>query len=213
LPSAVVDLAFQIVLDGEEDWSGLTEEERAWEEENRGEVNMPPFPPQARMGRQLGDGAQKIAKFGSLPNGGIKRTRREEDQRVNWMNAGDPLTSDALGNFQQGAKPAAAFSNNLRPGKGRGAQSAPLLPTTGQIPLRTFQAWRARCGSAKITCIAKRVISSAFAGFTHDPEPEYCSGNLHPQAPQTLYSTMADDELAQVHSVYFLSSTSLPMTD
>lgn len=117
MASAVVDLAFQIVLDGEEDWSGLAEEERAWEEENRGEVNMPPFPPQARMCRQLGDGTQKIAKSGSLPNGGIKRTQREEDQRVDWMNAGDPLTSDALGNFQQGAKPAAAFSNNLRPVK------------------------------------------------------------------------------------------------
>jgi hypothetical protein len=60
LESAVVDLAFQIVLDGEEGWGGLTEEERAWEEENRGEVNMPPFPTQARMCRQLGEGLRKL---------------------------------------------------------------------------------------------------------------------------------------------------------
>lgn len=98
MASAVVDLAFQIVLDGEEDWGGPTEEERAWEEENRGEVNMPPFPPQARMSRQLGDGLRKLR---SQPNGGIKRTQREGDQRVNWINAGTRLTDDTWETFNR----------------------------------------------------------------------------------------------------------------
>ena len=101
MASAVVDLAFQIVLDGEEDWSGLTEEERAWEEENRGEVNMPPFPPQARMCRQLGDGLRKLQSLEVCQTEESKELSAKETNGVNWINAGDPLTDDAWETFNR----------------------------------------------------------------------------------------------------------------
>jgi hypothetical protein len=64
--SAFVDLAFQIVLEGEEEGGGPADEERVWEGENLDEVNSPPCPPQACICRQFQVRLEGIAESGIL---------------------------------------------------------------------------------------------------------------------------------------------------
>jgi len=82
---------------------------------------------------------------------------------VNWINAGTRLTDDNLGNFQQGAKPAAAFSNNLRPLKVTVPNQHLSYPPVGQI-------LSARSGVASTLWFGENYVHSqtAFAGLTHD---------------------------------------------
>jgi hypothetical protein len=157
-------LAFQSVLDGE-DWSGLTEEERVWEEENRGEVNMPPFPPQTRICRRLGDGLRGLQSLEVCQTKESNELSAREPDGWKWIKAGDPLDRSYLANFQRGAKPAAAFSNNFTSFEGSGAQSAPSFAHQRSDPPRIFRRASALV-RRKLGAIAQ--ASSASAGLTHD---------------------------------------------
>jgi hypothetical protein len=79
------------------------------------------------MCRQLGDGLGELQSLEVCRTEESKELSAKEADGWKWIKAGDPLDRSYLANFQRGAKPAAAFSNNLRLLKGRGAQSAPSL--------------------------------------------------------------------------------------